>query len=101
MTASLKDNITKVEPDFAFRMFALTEAAKAISAIEDVEHLFTLRERVNEFVERRENGSIFGKLRSILSYTASTSRIFWPARDRKSTRLNSSHIQKSRMPSSA
>ena len=25
----------------------------------------------------------------------------WPKRDRKSTRLNSSHIQKSRMPSSA
>ena len=27
--------------------------------------------------------------------------IFWPKEDRKSTRLNSSHIQKSRMPSSA
>ena len=28
-------------------------------------------------------------------------RYDWPWRDRKSTRLNSSHIQKSRMPSSA
>ena len=29
------------------------------------------------------------------------SRLGWPPVDRKSTRLNSSHIQKSRMPSSA
>ena len=30
-----------------------------------------------------------------------TPRVTFPLRDRKSTRLNSSHIQKSRMPSSA
>ena len=33
--------------------------------------------------------------------TAFERRFFAEARDRKSTRLNSSHIQKSRMPSSA
>ncbi len=86
MANDLKDNITKIDPDFAFRMFGLTEAAKAIAAIEDVERLFSVREKVSDSAERRENGSIFEKLRLVLTYTASTSRIFWPPRNKAKAR---------------
>lgn len=78
MANDLKDSITKIDPDLAFRMFGLTESAKAIAAIEGVERLFSVRETISDSAERRENGSIFEKLRLILTYTASTSRIFWP-----------------------
>ena len=40
-------------------------------------------------------------LRSQFSFVKSSREIFQPSEDRKSTRLNSSHSQQSRMPSSA
>ena len=42
-----------------------------------------------------------GPLESVIYVVRGRARMRWGERDRKSTRLNSSHIQKSRMPSSA
>ena len=44
---------------------------------------------------------LFSWLSEILFLTDAEKRVFKEFKDRKSTRLNSSHIQKSRMPSSA
>ena len=48
-------------------------------------------------------GGLLGKTQALamLSSDALSSIAYGPEQDRKSTRLNSSHIQKSRMPSSA
>ena len=42
-----------------------------------------------------------GPHRAVIYFGGRSEEVSWVARDRKSTRLNSSHIQKSRMPSSA
>ena len=61
----------------------------------------TLLESELEFTESNQLkiACIQSKIKTYTGNTESTSEI--NARDRKSTRLNSSHIQKSRMPSSA
>ena len=50
---------------------------------------------------RREVSGNIKRLMEIGSYRGQRHKKGLPVRDRKSTRLNSSHIQKSRMPSSA
>ena len=85
--------ITKVDPDFAFIMFALTESGNAIRSIGELEQLFNVRDRVNDAVERRENASIFAKLRLVLTYSASVSRIFWPAKDSSKVRRRCNRLR--------
>ena len=53
---------------------------------------------VREYIGRVRGGE-FGSLPAVLGLVALV--IIFTVLDRKSTRLNSSHIQKSRMPSSA
>ena len=70
--------MTEVDRDEIFLLFALTECARALRAIEEVQRLVGKREQAQPGVERREWQSVFDYIRLALQFSASVSRIFWP-----------------------
>lgn len=76
--------MTKLDRDSIFLMLALTEGARALSAIEEVERLSSVRIRVQPGVERRESQRVFDHIRLALQFSSNVSKIFWPHRNAES-----------------
>ncbi|WP_439471994.1 hypothetical protein [Brevundimonas sp.] len=70
--------ITRVSRDEIFLLFAITESANALGAIEEIRELAAVREHVPPEVERRENRSVFRAIRVALQAAANVSKVFWP-----------------------
>jgi|GEM_PF-4598740 len=70
--------MTESDRDRIFLLFALTESAGALRALDEVERLAAVRERRTDTVEVRENGRVFDAIRSALQYAANVSKVFWP-----------------------
>ncbi|MER9233633.1 hypothetical protein NKI56_16270 [Mesorhizobium sp. M0622] len=70
--------MTELDGDFIFLTFALTESARALHAIEQVDLLAAVRVQVQPGVERREMQSVFDHIRLALQFSANVSKIFWP-----------------------
>ena len=70
--------MTELDRDDIFLMFALTEGARALRAIDEVERLAGVRVQVQEGVERREFQSVFDHIRLALQFSGTLSKIFWP-----------------------
>lgn len=70
--------MTKVDRDFIFLSLALTESARALRAIDEVERLAGVRVQVQAGFEKREFQSVFDHIRLALQFSSNVSKIFWP-----------------------
>ena len=82
-----------------FPIVLSTDLAVSRSFYHDTLGLDVIREDEERIMFRCGGGSVLTVSRSTTGTSDAQTQLAW--RDRKSTRLNSSHIQKSRMPSSA
>lgn len=73
--------MTELDRDFIFLAHALTETARALRAIDEVERLAGVRVQVQPGVERRELQSVFDHIRLALQFSSNVSKIFWPHRN--------------------
>lgn len=80
---------TELDRDTIFLLLALTESARALRAIEEVERLAGLKVEVQPGVERRELQSVFDHIRLALQFSSNVSKISWPHRNasERGTRL--------------
>jgi hypothetical protein len=81
--------MTELDRDFIFLSLALTETARALRAIDEVERLAGVRVQVQPGVERRELQTVFDHIRLALQFSSNVSKIFWPHRNaaERGTRL--------------
>jgi hypothetical protein len=92
-------DMTKLDADKIFLMYALTESGGALREIDEVQRLAGLRHPRGPGVEARENGTIFAAIRMALQFSANVSKVFWPhqngaargARLRQSVGLGDNH----------
>lgn len=82
-TMDSKLSITQLPREEIFLHFALTEAAEAIDALDDVERLATVRIERAPGVTVTEHRSILAAVKAGLHSAASASRLVWPPRNKK------------------
>jgi hypothetical protein len=70
--------MTEAHRDVIFLSLALTETARALLAIDEVERLAGVRMQVQPDVERRELHTVFNHIRLALQFSSNVSKIFWP-----------------------
>jgi hypothetical protein len=70
--------MTKVTKEGIFLMWAITECARAIKAIDEIARLASLRDTSNPGFVVLEGQSVFDEIRLALQCSANVSKVFWP-----------------------
>lgn len=70
--------LTEVDRDKIFLLFALTESAGALKALDEIDALVQVRDEPQPGIVRLEWKSVFCQIRLALQFSASLSKIFWP-----------------------